>query len=48
MEPTNSGRLNRIKGFLIGIFVGFVLLTAAIGGAVADRLFFFKPLNFLA
>jgi len=47
MEPTNSGRKNRIKGFLIGIFVGLIILISAAGGAVADRIFVIKPLDYL-
>src|SRR3990172_6505015 len=35
------------KGFLIGIAVGLIILVAATGGAIADRLFAIKPLDFL-
>jgi 2-alkenal reductase len=35
------------KGFLIGIAVGLIILVAATGGAIADRLFTIKPLDFL-
>ena len=35
------------KGFLIGIAVGLVILVAATGGAIADRLFGLKPLDLL-
>ena len=34
-----------IKKFIIGCAVGIVLLTAITGGAIADRLFGFKPLD---
>lgn len=34
------------KSFLIGLLVGIVLLAAATGGAVADRLFHIKPLDY--
>lgn len=50
MEPTSgtsNGRQNRIKGFLIGIVFGLVLLGSALGGALADRIFVFKPLDVL-
>lgn len=36
-----------VKGFSIGLATGLVILAAAIGGAIADRLFSIKPLDFL-
>ncbi len=37
----------RLKGLIIGLAIGLVLLASAIGGALADRLFVFKPLDYL-
>jgi len=34
------------KGFFIGLAVGLILLAAASGGAIADRLFVIKPLDY--
>ena len=33
------------KKFLIGVAIGIVILVAVTGGAIADRLFQFKPLD---
>jgi hypothetical protein len=41
-------KASTIKGFLLGILLMVVLLGAATGGAIADRLFVFKPLDILA
>lgn len=35
------------KKFLIGIAIGIVIASAILGGALADRLFHFKPLDYL-
>ena len=37
-----------LKGFLLGLSVGFVILVSAAGGAIADRLFGIKPLDLLS
>ena len=37
----------KTKKILLGFAIGFVLLTSIIGGAIADRLFVFKPLDLL-
>jgi S1-C subfamily serine protease len=39
-------RVNRIKGFIVGFFVSLLILTSAVGGAIADRLFVIKPLDY--
>ncbi len=36
-----------MRKFLTGVAIGLVVLTIALGGAVADRLFEIKPLNLL-
>lgn len=36
-----------LKSFLIGLSIGFVVLASATGGAIADRLFGIKPLDFI-
>jgi S1-C subfamily serine protease len=36
-----------LKSFLIGLSMGFVVLASATGGAIADRLFGIKPLDFI-
>lgn len=36
------------KGFLIGLAVSLLILGSAVGGAIADRLFVIKPLDFIA
>jgi serine protease Do len=38
---------SNFKGFLVGLAVSIVLLVSALGGAIADRLFVFKPLDLL-
>jgi serine protease Do len=38
---------DRIKGFLIGLAISVVVLVSATGGALADRLFGIKPLDYL-
>jgi len=35
------------KGLLVGLLIGFVIFVAATGGAIADRLFVIKPLDYL-
>lgn len=40
-------RQSNFKGFLIGLAVSLVLIVSALGGAIADRLFVIKPLDFL-
>src|SRR5512143_2050260 len=42
----NAPKIN-IKGFLMGLLVGFIVIASALGGAIADRLFVFKPLDYL-
>ncbi len=37
----------KIKKVLLGFAIGFVLLASIVGGAIADRLFVFKPLDLL-
>ena len=37
---------SQLKGILLGFAVTFVLLSSAIGGAIADRLFGIKPLDY--
>lgn len=39
-------RVNRIKGFIVGFLVSLLILTSAVGGAIADRLFVIKPLDY--
>jgi serine protease Do len=36
-----------LKSFAVGLSIGVVLLVAATGGALADRIFVIKPLNYL-
>jgi len=36
-----------LKGIAIGVLICIVLVVSALGGAIADRLFVFKPLDFL-
>lgn len=36
-----------IKSFLIGLSIGFVVVASAAGGAIADRLFGIKPLDYV-
>lgn len=36
-----------LKSFLIGLSIGFVIVASAAGGAIADRLFDIKPLDYL-
>lgn len=35
-----------LKSFLIGLSIGLVIVASAAGGAIADRLFDIKPLDF--
>ncbi len=35
------------KSFLIGLGVGLIVIVSALGGAIADRLFVIKPLDFI-
>jgi len=37
-----------LKSFLIGLSIGFVVVASAAGGAIADRLFGIKPLDFIS
>ncbi len=39
--------MSNFKGFIIGLAVSIVILLSALGGALADRLFSFKPLDYL-
>jgi len=36
-----------IKSFVIGILIMLILVVSALGGAIADRLFYIKPLDYL-
>lgn len=36
-----------LKSFIIGLSIGLVIVTSAAGGAIADRLFDIKPLDYL-
>jgi len=36
-----------LKSFLTGLAIGFIILVSSIGGAIADRLFLIKPLDWL-
>lgn len=38
---------DRFKGFLVGLAISVVVLVSAFGGALADRLFGIKPLDYL-
>src|SRR3990172_3210473 len=38
---------SKFQGLLLGLVIGFIVLVSAIGGALADRLFVIKPLDFL-
>lgn len=38
---------SQLQGLLIGLAIGFVVLFSAVGGALADRLFGIKPLDYL-
>jgi serine protease Do len=42
-----NGERSNFKGVLIGLLVAFIVIATAIGGAIADRLFVFKPLDYL-
>ena len=41
-------KVGNLKGFLIGIAFIVILMASALGGALADRIFVIKPLDFLA
>lgn len=41
-------RRENIKSFLLGLSLSIIVLVSALGGALADRLFGIKPLDFLA
>lgn len=45
IKKENMKKFN-VRGFLIGSAIGLVILAAAMGGAVADRLFKLKPLDY--
>jgi serine protease Do len=36
----------RIQGILMGVVLGLIILFSAVGGAIADRLFVIKPLDY--
>jgi len=40
--------INRVQAFLFGLGISVVVIVSALGGAIADRLFVFKPLNLIA
>lgn len=42
---SNSGKL---KGFFLGLMLSVVILASAVGGALADRMFNIKPLDYLS
>jgi S1-C subfamily serine protease len=37
----------KLKGIFIGLAIGLVVIVSALGGAIADRLFVIKPLDYL-
>src|SRR3990170_8410631 len=47
MQKPESGKKLSIRGLLIFTAITVVLSASAIGGAIADRLFVIKPLDFL-
>jgi hypothetical protein len=36
-----------LQSFLLGLSISALVLASAIGGAIADRLFVFKPLDYI-
>jgi serine protease Do len=44
-----NGHMNRqkIQGLLMGLIIGLIIMFSAIGGALADRMFVIKPLDYL-